>query len=59
MTQKNLNKYKKIASFGTILMGVGSFMSCLASTKTFSTIGTVILVISILIMSYGFYYWRP
>ncbi|MDO5715854.1 MAG: hypothetical protein Q4P25_04685 [Tissierellia bacterium] len=59
MSKENLGKYKAIAGIGTILMGIGSFMSCLAESSGLSTFGTVLLIISIFIMSYGFYYWRP
>lgn len=55
--KKNLPKISALV--GTVIMGIGSFMSCLAETKAMSNIGTGILIVSIVIMSYGFYYWRP
>lgn len=57
--EKNMKMYKMGAFIGTILMGIGSFMSCLAETSFMSHIGTGILIISIIVMSYSFYYWRP
>lgn len=52
-------KYKVIALIGLILMGIGAFMSCLAPTALLCNIGSAILVLSIIIMAYAFYFWRP
>ena len=57
--ENSKNLYKILAFIGTILMGIGSFMSCLANTNSMTNIGTIILIISIVMMSYSFYYWRP
>lgn len=57
--EKNMTTYKIGAFIGTVLMGIGSFMSCLAETSLMTNIGTGLLIISIIIMSYSFYYWRP
>lgn len=57
--EKNMTVYKIGAFIGTVLMGIGSFMSCLAETSFMANIGTGLLIISIVIMSYSFYYWRP
>lgn len=50
---------KKIAILGIILMGIASFMACLADEKSISNIGSLLLVLSVIITSYGFTYWRP
>lgn len=52
-------KYKTIAFSGVFLMGIGSFLSCLAPSKFLSGIGTVLLLLSLIISSYGFTYWQP
>lgn len=57
--ENSKNLYKILAFIGTILMRIGSFMSCLANTNSMANIGTIILIISIVMMSYSFYYWRP
>lgn len=57
--QANMTKYKILAFFGLIIMGIGSFMSCLAPTAAMCNIGSVILIISIIVMAYAFYFWRP
>ncbi len=57
--QTNMAKYKVIALIGLILMGIGAFMSCLAPTALLCNIGSAILVLSIIIMAYAFYFWRP
>lgn len=53
------NKGKVYALFGTVLMGISSFMACLGSNIIFVNIGTALLIISICISAYGFTYWRP
>lgn len=57
--QANLTKYKIIAFIGLIIMGIGSFMSCLAPTAAMCNVGSGILIASIIIMAYAFYFWRP
>ncbi len=54
-----MGKYKFAALFGTVIMGIGSFMACLAEAKTFVMTGNVLLVASILIMIYGYSKWQP
>ena len=55
----DVKKYKILALVGLIIMGIGSFMSCLAPTSTLCNVGNCILLASIAIMAYAFYYWRP
>lgn len=57
--EKDLKKYKLIALVGLIIMAIGSYVSCLAESSTISMIGTVMLCVSIVIMTYAFYFWRP
>lgn len=52
-------KHKFAALFGTVLMGIGCGVACLANTPTVSHFGSALLLLSIVIMTYGFYYWRP
>lgn len=59
MSSKSESKYKVLALLGTIIMGIGSFMSCLGDTDTITNIGVFLLVLSIILMSYSFYFWRP
>lgn len=59
MKQNSMTKYKIIALIGLIIMGIGSFMSCLAPTALLCNIGSGILLLSIAVMAYAFYYWRP
>ena len=54
-----MTKYKWIAFFGTVLMGISSFVACLGTTPGILTAGSILLIISIIIMSYAFYFWRP
>ncbi|WP_191433504.1 hypothetical protein [Flavonifractor sp. An112] len=54
-----MTKYKWIAFFGTVLMGISSFMACLGTSSNMLLAGSILLVISIVIMSYAFYFWRP
>ena len=55
----NIKKYKAIAFIGIFIMGIGSFLSCLAPNKFLSGIGSTLLVLSLVISSYGFAYWQP
>ncbi len=52
-------KYKWCALIGTIIMGIGSFMACLATTSSMINIGNILLVISIIIMTYAYSKWQP
>ena len=54
-----MTKYKISALIGTVIMGIGSFMACLATKSIYIGIGNVLLVISILIMIYGYSKWQP
>lgn len=54
-----MRKYKIAALIGTIIMGIGSFMACLASNSAVIMTGNVLLVISMFIMAYGFSTWQP
>lgn len=52
-------KYKFCALAGTVVMGIGSFMACLAQNTVYITAGNILLFISILIMIYGYAKWQP
>lgn len=54
-----MTKCKWIAFFGTVLMGISSFVACLGTTPGILTVRSILLIISIIIMSYAFYFWRP
>lgn len=54
-----MRKYKIAALIGTIIMGIGSFMACLASNSGLIMTGNVLLVISMFVMGYGFSKWQP
>ncbi len=54
-----MRKYKIAALIGTIVMGTGSFMACLCSQPTLIAIGNVLLIASLLIMTYAFSSWQP
>lgn len=47
------------AAVGVIIMGIGSFMSCLSDTTMFRVTGNVLMVVSLAITGYGFYKWKP
>ncbi len=51
--------YKTSAVVGTAIMGVSSFVACLAKSDGMITAGNICLVLSIVIMSYGFSKWQP
>lgn len=59
MNSKNLMMYKWIAIIGIIIMGIGSFLSCLAPTKGMADFGTILLCLSIVISVIGFSKWQP
>lgn len=56
---KNIKKYKTIAVLGIILMGVGSYVSCLSEHQFTSNIGTLVLCFGIIVSVIGFNKWRP
>lgn len=56
---ENMFKYKLAALIGIILMGCGSFMTCLASSAGVIMAGNVFLVISLIILIYAFRVWQP
>ncbi len=51
--------YKTSALVGTVVMGVSSFVACLAKSGSMIAAGNICLVLSIVIMSYGFSKWQP
>lgn len=57
--KKNLLRYKLAALIGTVIMAIGSFMACLSTDPTVSTVGNVLLVASIVISAYGYAVWQP
>ena len=63
MNDKNkkpsLLRYKLAALIGTIIMAVGAFMACLCVTPAYITVGNVLLIVSIVIMVYGYSVWQP
>lgn len=56
---KNMFKYKLAALIGIILMGCGSFMTCLSTSAGVIMTGNVFLVISLVITIYAFRVWQP
>lgn len=58
-TTNEIKKYRTIAIIGIIIMGIGSFMSCLATTNTWMNVGVFLLCISIVISIIGFSKWQP
>lgn len=58
-TPEKIKTCRTIAIIGCVIMGIGSFMSCLAATPGLIMTGNVILAVSIIISTYGFTYWRP
>lgn len=55
----HIAKCRLLALLGTLLMGVGCGLACLADAPAVSNAGSVLLLVSIGVMTYGFYYWRP
>ena len=51
--------YKLSAILGTIIMGIGSFITCLATTESLITLGNGLLVVSIIMMGFGYSKWQP
>lgn len=56
---ESMRKYKIAALIGIILMGCGSFMTCLAEASGVIMAGNVLLVISLMILIYAFRVWQP
>ena len=54
-----MDRYKLSALIGTVIMGIGSFMGCLAENPVYINTGNALLVVSILIMIYGYSRWQP
>lgn len=54
-----MRKYKIAALIGTIIMGIGSFMACLATASAAVITGDILLVVSMVIMIYAFGTWQP
>jgi len=52
-------RYKISALIGTVIMGIGSFMSCLSTNPTQINTGNALLLISIAFMIYGYSKWNP
>ena len=63
MTDKNnkrsLLRYKLAALIGTVIMAIGAFMACLCVTPAYITVGNVLLIVSLVIMVYGYSVWQP
>ena len=63
MAEKNnkpgLLRYKLAALIGTVIMAIGAFMACLCVTPAYRTVGNVLLIVSIVIMVYGYSVWQP
>ena len=63
MTDKNnkrsLLRYKLAALIGTVIMAIGAFMACLCVTPAYITVGNVLLIVSIVVMVYGYSVWQP
>ncbi len=54
-----LLRYKLAALIGTIIMAIGAFMACLCVTPAYITVGNVLLIVSIVVMVYGYSVWQP
>ncbi len=51
--------HKLSAILGTIIMGIGSFITCLATSESAITFGNGMLVVSIIMMGFGYSKWQP
>lgn len=51
--------YKLSAIIGTIIMGFGSFITCLSLDTTMIALGNGLLVTSIIMMGFGYSKWQP
>lgn len=54
-----IRKYRNIAVIGIILMGIGSFMSCLSVNNFAITFGTILLCGGLVLSIIGFSKWQP
>ena len=54
-----MDRYKSSALIGTVIMGIGSFMGCLAENPLFINRGNGLLIGSIFVMIYGYSKWQP
>ena len=57
--KRSLLRYKLAALIGTVIMAIGAFMACLCVTPAYITVGNVLLIVSIVIMVYGYSVWQP
>lgn len=55
----SLLRYKIASVTGTIVLGIGSFMTCLSLDHTVILMGDLFLVLGILFMGYGYSKWQP
>lgn len=51
--------HKTLAIIGIILLGIGSFVSCLSLDNFIANVGNALMIIGIAISWYGFIYWKP
>ena len=51
--------HKLSAILGTIIMGIGAFITCLATSDSTITLGNGMLVVSIIMMGFGYSKWQP
>lgn len=56
---ENIKKFKMFALLGIILMGIGSFVSCLSTVDLYRNLGTLVLLTGLVLSIIGFYKWRP
>ena len=54
-----MDRYKLSALIGTVVMGIGAFMGCVDENPVYIKTGNALLVVSSLIMIYGFSRWQP
>ena len=51
--------HKVLAILGIILLGIGSFLSCLSLNRNIANIGNLFMILGIAMSWYGFLYWKP
>lgn len=51
--------HKLSAILGTVIMGIGSFITCLATSESTITLSNGMLVVSIIMMGFGYSKWQP
>lgn len=54
-----MKKYKLSAIIGVVIMGIGCFMSCLATSVLTGHVGDALIIISLIPAIYGFSTWNP